>query len=141
MQRPPHFGKRATLDETLDSLLAVPMRIRCEQVILAVSPEHRKQIQLFGANLSQSPSGGASGQGQIRLVFRTLKLDCQSLLLTVHQNRVDYFQLMATGQVEVQRVETRFTARMLTIENGQMTYAGAPALDIKWDLSPPSKKK
>ena len=48
LRRPAHEGKRARLDDSLDSLLAVPMHIRCDRAIVAVSPDQRKQIQIFG---------------------------------------------------------------------------------------------
>ena len=71
-------------------------------------------------------------------------MDCENLLLTVHPERVAYFRLMAADKVQVKRVETSFSARLLTIEDGRMTYAGAPKLRINWSLpvsKPPTQKK
>lgn len=128
----PHPRPRQTLDETLESLLAVPLEIRCERAVLAVSTALRDQVQVFGEQLQEQAGGGLTSSGPARLVFGRLTLSCERLALGVHPDPPGLFRLLCVGGVHVQRVETEFDADQLIIEDGKMHYAGAPRVRIEW---------
>lgn len=131
-------GQRGGVDQlepSLESFLVVPSSLSCEEALVAISPDFRRELRLEGALREE---GDTTFGGPATLRFRTLTVRCQRLRLVIHDEARERFLLAAAGDAELTRVETHYRAQALEIGPNGLQLIGPSSTTV---TKPPLQRR